>query len=71
LIAILVFVVIYYLIKFLTKKAEEKIESNVLQPDIYSKKISALAGNIIYIVLMIFNVLAVFQIIGFDMAILM
>lgn len=71
LIAVLVFVVIYYLIKFLTKKAEEKIESNVLQPDIYSKKISALAGNIIYIVLMIFNVLAVFQIIGFDMAILM
>ena len=71
LLAICVFVAIYIVIRVIVQKIRKKMEANSLQEDIYSQKVSHLAGNIIFVVLMIFNILAVFQIIGFDTAILM
>lgn len=47
------------------------MEGDSLIPDIYAQKNSKLVGSIIFIVLMIFNVLSTFEIIGFDVAIIM
>ncbi len=66
-----VFFAIYLISKAIIKKIREKIERNSLQNDIYTKKISKLSWDIIFIFLMIFNILAVFQVIGFDTAIIM
>jgi hypothetical protein len=71
LLAIGVFVAIYIIIRIIVQKVRKRIEANSLQEDIYSKKVSNLSGNVIFVVLMIFNILAIFQIIGFDTAILM
>ncbi len=69
--AIGVFFAIYSISKIIIKKIREKITANSLQDDIYTQKISKLSGQIIFIFLMIFNILAVFQVIGFDTAIIM
>lgn len=66
-----VFFAIYYISKFITQKVEKKIIANSLQDDIYIQKLSKFTGKIIFIFLMIFNVLVMFQIIGFDTAIIM
>ncbi|MCF7834962.1 mechanosensitive ion channel [Candidatus Gracilibacteria bacterium] len=72
LIAVTVFFVILFFIKRLTKKIKARIEKNSVQTDEkYTKKISHLIGNMIFTLLMIFNVLIVFEIIGFDVALLM
>lgn len=71
LLAIGVFIVVYIIIKIIVQKVRKRMEANSLQEDVYSKRVSHLAGSIIFVVLMIFNVLAVFQVIGFDTAILM
>jgi small-conductance mechanosensitive channel len=69
--AIGVFFAIYSISKIIIKKIREKITANSLQDDIYTQKISKLSGQIIFIFLMIFNILAVFQVIGFNTAIIM
>lgn len=68
---IAVFVVIYIIIKYLVHRVKRQIEGDSLIPDIYAKKNSKLVGSILFIILMIFNVLATFEIIGFDVAIIM
>lgn len=57
--------------KFITHKVEKKIIDNSLQDDIYIQKLSKFTGKIIFIFLMIFTVLVIFQVIGFDTAIIM
>jgi len=65
------FVIIYIIIKIIIKKVKNKIEWDSLIPDIYSKKNSKLVWTMLFVLLMIFNVLATFQIIWFDVAIIM
>ncbi len=69
--AIGVFVIFLFIIKNIVKKVKNRIQANSLQEDVYSKKIANLAWSILYILLMIFNILAVFQVIGFDVALIM
>ena len=69
--AIGVFVVFLMIIKTVVRKVKKRIQENSLQEDVYSNKIANLAGNILYVLLMIFNILAVFQVIGFDVALIM
>jgi nitrate reductase NapE component len=52
-------------------KIKTKIEANSLEEDVYSKRTSNLVGKFVFILLMIFLILAVFQVIGFDTAIIM
>lgn len=66
-----IFFAIYGISSFIIQKVKTKIEGNSLQSDEYTQKASNLVGNMIFIFLMIFNVLAVFQVIGFDTAIIM
>lgn len=47
------------------------MEADSLVSDIYAQKNSKLVGTILFIILMIFNILATFEIIGFDVAIIM
>jgi len=67
----LVFVVFYIASKKIVAKVRHRIESNSLQSDVYAKRISQLVGSVIFILLMIFTILAVFQVIGFEVALLM
>lgn len=69
--AIAVFVVFRYVSKRIVAKIRHRIESYSLQTTEYSQRISKLVGNVVFILLMIFTVLAVFQVIGFDVALLM
>ena len=69
--AIGVFVAFLIVIKIVVNKVKNKIQENSLQEDIYSQRIAVLAGSMVYILLMIFNILAVFQVIGFDVALIM
>jgi small conductance mechanosensitive channel len=69
--AVGIFFVIYFISKFVIERVRRKIENNSLQNDVYTNKVSALVGNIIFIFLMIFDVLVVFQVIGFNTAIIM
>lgn len=68
---IVVFFVIYIIIKYLVRRVKAKIEWESLVNDSYSKKNSKLVWGILFIVLMIFNVLSTFEIIWFDVAIIM
>jgi small-conductance mechanosensitive channel len=68
---IIVFTAVYFFIKFAVNKIKSKIEGEGLTKDIYAKRNAKLVGSILFITLMIFNVLAVFQIIWFDSAIIM
>ncbi len=71
LLAIWVFVAGYILIQRIVEKIKKRIEANTLQADIYAKRTSNLVGKFIFIMLIIFLILAVFQVIGFDTAIIM
>lgn len=72
LISVIVFFIILFLIKQIIKKIKERIEKNSIQTDEkYTKKISNLIGSMIFTLLMIFNILIIFEIIWFDVALLM
>lgn len=68
---IAVFVIGYIGSKRLVNKIKKRIEWNNLQEDVYAKRTSNLVGKFVFILLMIFLVLATFQVIGFDTAIIM
>ena len=68
---VLVFVAFYIISKKIVGRVKHRIEANSLQSDIYAKKISQLVGSMIFILLMIFTVLAVFQVIWFEVALIM
>ena len=61
--AVGIFIVFLIIIKKIVTRVKQRIQDNSLQEDIYSKKMANLAGSMLYILLMIFNILAVFQII--------
>lgn len=69
--AIGVFIVWYIIINQIVKKVKNKIIANSLEEDVYIQKTANLVGKMISILLIIFLVLAVFQVIGFDTAIIM
>jgi len=69
--AVGIFVVFLIAIKMIVAKVKKRIQENSLQEDIYSKRIGDLAGSMLFILLMIFNILAVFWVIGFDTALIM
>jgi len=69
--AISVFVIGYRIIQIIIKKIKQRIEENSLHHTTYTQNTSELVGKFIGILLMIFLVLAVFQVIGFDTAIIM
>jgi flagellar biosynthesis/type III secretory pathway M-ring protein FliF/YscJ len=68
--AIGVFIAFLFIIKTVVAKVRKRIQENSLQEDMYSKRIADLAGSMLFILLMIFNILAVFEIIGFDTALI-
>ncbi len=69
--AIGVFVTFLIIIRIAVAKVKKRIQENSLQEDIYNTKIADLAGSMLFILLMIFNILAVFEVIGFDTALIM
>lgn len=69
--AVGVFVAFLIVIRIVVGKVKKRIQENSLQEDVYSQKIAGLAGSMLFILLMIFNILAVFQVIGFDTALIM
>ena len=70
--AVVVFVVCYLVSKKIVSALRQKIEvANATQAPEYTKKMSGLVGNIVFILLMIFTILFVFQVIGFDAALIM
>lgn len=71
LIALGVFLVIYFISKLIVQKIRKRITDNSLQTEWYTSKIAKLTGNIARVFLLIFNILAIFQIIGFDTALIM
>lgn len=71
LIALGVFLVIYFISKLIVQKIRKRIIDNSLQTEWYTDKIAKLTGNIARVFLLIFNILAIFQIIGFDTALIM
>lgn len=66
-----VFIAFLIVIKTVVNKVKSRIQANSLQEDMYSKRIANLAGSMLFILLMIFNILAVFEVIGFDTALIM
>ena len=68
---IVVFFIIYLIIKRIIRKVRQRMESNSLVANVYAQKNSNLVGNVLFVILMIFNVLATFEIIWFDVAIIM
>jgi len=69
--AVSIFIVGYITIQWIVKKIKTRIETNNLEETIYIKRTSGLVGKFIFIFLMIFLILAVFQVIWFDTAIIM
>ena len=69
--AVGIFVSFLIVIKMVVAKVKKRIQDNSLQEDMYSKRIATLAGSMLFILLMIFNILAVFEVIGFDTALIM
>ena len=69
--AVGIFIAFLIVIKIIVAKLKKRIQENSLQEDIYSKRIADLAGSMLFILLMIFNILAVFEVIGFDTALIM
>lgn len=62
-------VLINYIIKLLKKRIHNQYGS--IEENPYSKKVSGMIGQMVYVVLMIFNILIACQIVGLDVAILM
>lgn len=71
LLAVWVFIAGYILIQRIVNKVRNRIEENSLESDVYSKRTSGLVGKLVFVLLMIFLILSVFQVIGFDTAIIM
>jgi small-conductance mechanosensitive channel len=71
LIAIGVFLAIYIISKIIVQKIRKRIIDNSLQTEGYTEKVAKLSGNVVRVFLLVFNILAVFQIIGFDTALIM
>ena len=71
LLAIVIFVAGYIIIQWVVAKIRKRIEENSLEETVYIKRTSGLIGKFVFILLMIFLTLAVFQIIGFDTALIM
>lgn len=71
LLAIWVFIAGYILIQRVVNKVKKRIEDNSLESDIYSKRTSGLVGKLVFVLLMIFLILSVFQVIGLDTALIM
>lgn len=69
--AVTVFIAGYICIQRIVSKIKTKVEANSLQDDVYIKRTSNLIGKLLFILLFIFLILAVFQVIGFDTAIIM
>lgn len=69
--AIGIFFVIYYISTIIVKKVKYKIENNSLESDTYTNNMAKVSGNMVWVFLLVFNILAVFQIIGFDTALIM
>lgn len=69
--AISIFMIWYITIQRIVKKTKTKMEENSLEDDIYIQRTSNLIGKLIFVLLMIFLILAIFQIIWFDTAIIM
>lgn len=69
--AIVISIIGYMFIQRIVKKIKIRIEENSLEENIYIQRTSNLVGKFMFILLMIFLILAVFQIIGFDTAIIM
>lgn len=61
----------YFFIKRIKTKVESRVQANSIQENIYIQKTSNLAGKFVAILLTIFLILAIFQVIGFDTAIIM
>ena len=66
-----VFLVIYFISNYIVQRVRKRIIDNSLQTEWYTEKIAKLSGNIVRVFLLVFNILAVFQIIGFDTALIM
>ena len=71
LLAIVIFVAGYIIIQWIVAKIKKRIAANSLEETVYIKRTSGLIGKFVLILLMIFLTLAVFQIIGFDTALIM
>ncbi|MCX6823080.1 MAG: mechanosensitive ion channel family protein [candidate division SR1 bacterium] len=69
--AIGVFLVIYFISNYIVQRVRKRIIDNSLQTEGYTEKIAKLSGNIVRVFFLVFNILAVFQIIGFDTALIM
>ncbi|MEI6774462.1 MAG: hypothetical protein WCL18_06860 [bacterium] len=61
--AVGIFIIGYIIIQRIVKKIKTRIEENSLDADIYVQRTSSLVGKFVFILLMIFLVLAVFQVI--------
>lgn len=69
--AIGVFIIGYIIIQQIVIRIKRKIEDNSLEADIYIQRTSNLIGKFIFILGIIFLILIMFQVIGFDTAIIM
>ncbi len=69
--AIGVFIIGYIVINRIVAKIKTRIETNSLEADEYVKKTSVLIWKFVFVLLMIFLVLVVFQVIWFNTAIIM
>jgi hypothetical protein len=61
--AIGIFFIGYILIQWIVKRIRTRIEENSLEADIYTQRNSHLVGKMMFILLMIFLILAIFQVI--------
>ncbi len=66
-----IFTILYFIIKYAISRIKKRIEANSLISNTYTQKNSKLVGNILFIILMIFNILATFQVIWFDVSLIM
>ncbi len=69
--AILAYILLRMVINYIVRKVKTKITENTGDADkIYAVRIAHFVGNIIFVLLMIFTILIIFQIIWFDVALL-
>ena len=70
-IGIIVFFVLYIAINIIVAHIQKKIMSNDTSENKYSQKHAEFIGKIIFLLLVIFDILICFQIVGFDAGIIM
>lgn len=68
---IVVFSVLFIVIKYIVSRFEKKLTEGQEPQNNYVNKSSKLLSKILFVVLMIFNILATFEIIGFETALIM